>query len=113
MSVGVLITFTLPDPKGATDGRSRSQTGSKAVPFHARASSSNGSARDRKIERYCASGPAFAASSVMARISAILKDVGLVTSVRRGTWGYYSLAPDARDRLDAALASVLPAKVLA
>ncbi len=43
----------------------------------------------------------------------ILKDVGLVTSVRRGTWGYYSLAPDARDRLDAALASVLPAKVLA
>ncbi len=43
----------------------------------------------------------------------ILKDVGLVTSVRRGTWGYYSPAPDARDRLDAALASVLPAKVLA
>lgn len=43
----------------------------------------------------------------------ILKDAGLVTSVRRGTWGYYSLAPDARDRLDAALASVLPAKVLA
>ncbi len=43
----------------------------------------------------------------------ILKDAGLVTSVRRGTWGYYSLAPDARDRLDAALASVLPVKVLA
>ncbi len=41
----------------------------------------------------------------------ILKDAGLVTSVRRGTWGYYSLAPDARDRLDAALASVLPVKV--
>jgi len=43
----------------------------------------------------------------------ILKDAGLVTSVRRGTWGYYSLAPDARDRLDAALASVLPVKALA
>ncbi|MGH7728991.1 MAG: ArsR/SmtB family transcription factor [Vulcanimicrobiaceae bacterium] len=43
----------------------------------------------------------------------LLKDVGLITSVRRGTWGYYSLAPDARARLEAALASVLPAKVLA
>ncbi|MBC5798835.1 MAG: winged helix-turn-helix transcriptional regulator [Candidatus Eremiobacteraeota bacterium] len=43
----------------------------------------------------------------------ILKDAGLVTSVRRGTWGYYSLASDARDRFDAALASVLPVKVLA
>jgi ArsR family transcriptional regulator len=43
----------------------------------------------------------------------LLKDAGLVTSVRRGTWGYYSLAPDARARLDAALATVLPAKVLA
>jgi ArsR family transcriptional regulator, arsenate/arsenite/antimonite-responsive transcriptional repressor len=41
----------------------------------------------------------------------ILKDAGLVTSVRRGTWGYYSLASDARARLDAALASVLPVKV--
>ncbi|MBD5605904.1 MAG: helix-turn-helix transcriptional regulator [Candidatus Eremiobacteraeota bacterium] len=43
----------------------------------------------------------------------LLKDAGLITSVRRGTWGYYSLAPDARERLDAALASVLPMKVLA
>jgi ArsR family transcriptional regulator len=43
----------------------------------------------------------------------ILKDAELVTSVRRGTWGYYSLAPDARDRLDAALGAVLPMKVLA
>lgn len=41
-----------------------------------------------------------------------LKDAGLVTSERRGTWGYYSLAPDAHARLEAALASVLPAKVL-
>jgi ArsR family transcriptional regulator len=43
----------------------------------------------------------------------LLKDAGLITSVRRGTWGYYSLAPDARERLDAALASVLPMKVRA
>lgn len=41
----------------------------------------------------------------------LLKDAGLITSVRRGTWGYYSLAPDARHRLEAALASVLPVKV--
>ena len=26
----------------------------------------------------------------------ILREAGLVTSVRRGTWGYYSLAPGAR-----------------
>jgi ArsR family transcriptional regulator len=43
----------------------------------------------------------------------LLKDAGLVTSVRRGTWGYYSLAPDASARLSAALLAVLPAKVLA
>ena len=43
----------------------------------------------------------------------LLKDAGLVTSVRRGTWGYYSLAPDASARLATALGSVLPAKVLA
>ncbi len=43
----------------------------------------------------------------------LLKEAELVTSVRRGTWGYYSLAPGARDRLDAALGSVLPLKVLA
>ncbi len=43
----------------------------------------------------------------------ILKDAGLVSSVRRGTWGYYSLAADARDRLDGALGAVLPVKVLA
>jgi ArsR family transcriptional regulator len=40
----------------------------------------------------------------------LLKDAGLVTSVRRGTWGYYSLAPDARTRLDAAFASIFPTK---
>ena len=43
----------------------------------------------------------------------LLKDAGLIGSVRRGTWGYYSLAPDARERLVAALASILPMKVLA
>jgi ArsR family transcriptional regulator len=43
----------------------------------------------------------------------LLKDAGLVNSVRRGTWGYYSLAPDAYARLESALASVLPTKVLA
>jgi ArsR family transcriptional regulator, arsenate/arsenite/antimonite-responsive transcriptional repressor len=43
----------------------------------------------------------------------LLKDAGLVNSVRRGTWGYYSLASDAHARLDAALSSVLPTKVLA
>ena len=43
----------------------------------------------------------------------LLKDAGLVTSVRRGTWGYYSLAPDASARLEAALAAVLPVKVFA
>lgn len=43
----------------------------------------------------------------------LLKDAGLISSVRRGTWGYYSLAPDARARLEAALALVLPTEVLA
>ena len=43
----------------------------------------------------------------------LLKDAGLVTSERRGTWGYYTLAFDARTRLAAALAAVLPIKVLA
>jgi ArsR family transcriptional regulator len=43
----------------------------------------------------------------------LLKDAGLVTSERRGTWGYYSLAPSARARLEAALACVIPEKVRA
>ncbi len=43
----------------------------------------------------------------------LLKDAGLITSVRRGTWGYYSLTPDARARIEDALALVLPTKVLA
>ena len=43
----------------------------------------------------------------------LLKDAGLVTSERRGTWGYYSLASDARARLQAALACVITEKVRA
>jgi ArsR family transcriptional regulator len=43
----------------------------------------------------------------------LLKDAGLVNSVRRGTWGYYSLASDAHARLEAALTSVLPTKAFA
>lgn len=43
----------------------------------------------------------------------ILKEAGLVTSVRRGTWGYYALAPGARARLRDALETLLPVEVLA
>jgi ArsR family transcriptional regulator len=43
----------------------------------------------------------------------ILRDAGLVTSDRRGTWVYYRLAGDARDRINAALQSLIPQKVLA
>lgn len=43
----------------------------------------------------------------------LLKDAGLVTSIRRGTWGYYSLASDAHARIETALAVVLQAKALA
>ena len=43
----------------------------------------------------------------------MLKEAGLVKSERRGTWGYYSLAADARARLAKALAALLPTKVLA
>jgi DNA-binding transcriptional ArsR family regulator len=38
----------------------------------------------------------------------ILRDAGLVTWERRGTWVYYRLAGDARPRLAAAVASLLP-----
>lgn len=43
----------------------------------------------------------------------ILKEAGLVTAVRRGTWGYYSLAPEASLRLARALDAVIPDRVLA
>ncbi len=42
----------------------------------------------------------------------ILREAGLVTSDRRGTWVYYRLAHDARTRIDAALASVIPERAL-
>jgi len=43
----------------------------------------------------------------------ILRDAGLVTGERRGTWVYYRLAIDARTRIDAAIRSVIPQEVLA
>ena len=43
----------------------------------------------------------------------ILREAGLVTCRRRGTWVYYRLADGARDRLDAAVRSVIPERVLA
>lgn len=42
----------------------------------------------------------------------LLRDAGLVRSERRGTWVYYRLAEDARERINAALGTVLPEKVL-
>jgi ArsR family transcriptional regulator len=38
----------------------------------------------------------------------ILREAGLVTCERRGTWVYYRLAPDARARLDEAMDIVIP-----
>lgn len=43
----------------------------------------------------------------------ILREADLVTCERRGTWVYYRIAADARERLDAALRSLLLEKVLA
>lgn len=43
----------------------------------------------------------------------ILREAELVTSERRGTWVYYKLADDARDRLAGALDAVFRAKVRA
>jgi ArsR family transcriptional regulator len=43
----------------------------------------------------------------------ILRDAGLVTWERRGTWVYYRLAADARSRVDAAIRSVIPQEILA
>jgi len=42
-----------------------------------------------------------------------LRDAGLVTCERRGTWVYYQLATDARARLNAVLGDVIPQKVYA
>jgi len=38
----------------------------------------------------------------------ILREAGLVTCERRGTWVYYRIAADAGDRLGVALASLIP-----
>jgi len=43
----------------------------------------------------------------------ILREAGLVTCERRGTWVYYQLAEDARARIDAATHSVIPPRALA
>jgi len=43
----------------------------------------------------------------------LLKEAGLVTSERRGTWVFYALASDACVRLAAALSIALPERVLA
>lgn len=43
----------------------------------------------------------------------LLREAGLVRSERRGTWVYYQLSEGARERIAAALATVLPEKVLA
>ena len=43
----------------------------------------------------------------------ILREARLVTSERRGTWVYYRIAADARDRIDAALRATIPERVLA
>jgi ArsR family transcriptional regulator len=43
----------------------------------------------------------------------ILREAGLVTCERRGTWVYYRLVEDARNRIDASVRSLIPEKVLA
>jgi DNA-binding transcriptional ArsR family regulator len=43
----------------------------------------------------------------------LLRDAGLVTCKRRGTWGYYRLAVDAREKIGRAVVSILPVKDVA
>src|ERR1700681_4850357 len=43
----------------------------------------------------------------------ILREAALVTCERRGTWVYYRLAGDARERIDSAFRSVIPERALA
>src|ERR1700730_10013578 len=43
----------------------------------------------------------------------ILREAALVTCERRGTWVYYRLAADARERIDAVLHSLIPQRALA
>jgi ArsR family transcriptional regulator len=41
----------------------------------------------------------------------ILREARLVTCERRGTWVYYRIAADARDRIDTALGATIPERV--
>jgi ArsR family transcriptional regulator, arsenate/arsenite/antimonite-responsive transcriptional repressor len=43
----------------------------------------------------------------------LLREAGLVTCERRGTWVYYQLAPDARERLAEALDAVFRTRISA
>lgn len=43
----------------------------------------------------------------------VLRDAGLVTCQRRGTWVYYRLAPGVAQRLEAAFDDIFPRKVAA
>ncbi len=43
----------------------------------------------------------------------ILREAGLATCERRGTWVYYRIAADARERVASALHSVIPQRVRA
>jgi ArsR family transcriptional regulator, arsenate/arsenite/antimonite-responsive transcriptional repressor len=43
----------------------------------------------------------------------ILRDAGLVTWQRRGTWVYYCLATDAHARITGAIGSLIPEKAIA
>lgn len=44
---------------------------------------------------------------------AVLRDAGIVTCERRGTWVYYSLANDLRQRVQGALDNLLPRRMAA
>lgn len=43
----------------------------------------------------------------------ILREAGIVTSERRGTWVYYQLVPEALQRIEAAIVTVFTQKVAA
>ncbi len=50
------------------------------------------------------------ASNLLSYHLKVLREAGLVTTSRRGRWIDYSLAPDALDRLAAALPGASPAR---
>ena len=43
----------------------------------------------------------------------VLREAGLVDCVRRGTWVYYTLAPDASERIAAALDTIFTRRIAA